>query len=137
MSNRPDKPTFRIVVKYFLLQLPDQTVFALILFLSRQLFEFPASLAWGLFALWVGKDIFLFPFLWRFYDPSQHLDRFQMVGRKGFTLSPLSPDGYVQVRGERWKADLAEGQSPIEKGETICVKAINGLKLTVKTCAED
>jgi membrane-bound ClpP family serine protease len=56
----------------------------------------------------VGKDIFLFPFLWRFHDPNQYPDRFRMVGRKGFTLTHLNPDGYVQVQEERWQAGIYE-----------------------------
>ena len=76
-----------------------------------------------------------FPFLWRFYDPNQYWDRFRMVDRKGFALTHLNPDGYVQVQGERWQAGIYEEQAPIEKGEAICVEAINGLKLTVRPCA--
>jgi membrane-bound ClpP family serine protease len=85
----------------------------------------------------VGKDIFLFPFLWRFHDPNQYPDRFRMNGRKGFALTRLNPDGYVQVQGERWQAGIYEEQASIEQGEAICIKAINGLKLTVRSCTED
>jgi membrane-bound ClpP family serine protease len=85
----------------------------------------------------VSKDIFLFPFIWRFYDPNYYPDRFRMVGRKGFTLTRLNPDGYVQVQGERWQAGIEEEQVSIEKDEAICVEAINGLKLAVRSCSED
>ena len=60
-----------------------------------------------------------------------------MVGRKGFTLTRLNPDGYVQVQGERWQAVIYEKHASIEKDEAICVEAINGLKLTVRSCSED
>ena len=90
----------------------------------------------GLLGFWVGKDILLFPFLWRFYDPNQFPDRFRMVGRKGFALTRLDPDGYVQVQGERWQASIYEDHASIEKEEAICVEAINGLKLTVRPCTE-
>jgi membrane-bound ClpP family serine protease len=59
-----------------------------------------------------------------------------MVGRKGFTLTCLNPDGYVQVQGERWQAGIYEEQASIERGEAICVEAISGLKLTVRPCTE-
>jgi membrane-bound ClpP family serine protease len=85
----------------------------------------------------VGKDIFLFPFLWRFHDPNQYPDRFRMIGRKGLTLTRLNPDGYVQVQGERWQAGIYEGQASIEQGEAIRIEAVNGLKLTVRPCTED
>ena len=137
MDKKTDKPPLRVVIKYFLLQLPGQATFILILVLIRQWLEAPAYLMWGLLGFWVGKDIFLFPFLWRFHDPNQYPDRFRMVGRKGFTLTHLNPDGYVQVQGERLQAGIYEEQTSIEKGEAICVEAINGIKLTVRPCTED
>ena len=137
MDKKTDKPSLRVLIKYFLLQLPGQIVFILILVLVRQWLEVPTYLMWGLLGFWVGKDILLFPFLWRLYDPNQFPDRFRMVGRKGFTLTHLNPDGYVQVQGERWQAGIYEENTPIEKGEAICVEAIKGLELAVRPCPED
>ena len=137
MDKRSDRPPLRVVIKYFLLQLPGQVAFILILVVGRQWLEAPAYLIWGLLGFWVGKDIFLFPFLWRFHDPNQYPDRFRMVGRKGFALTRLNPVGYVQVQGERWQAGIYEGQASIEQGEAIWIEAVNGLKLTVRPCTED
>jgi membrane-bound ClpP family serine protease len=136
MDKKPARPTVRIVIKYFLLQLPGQIAFILILLLVRQWLEAPAYVLWGLLGFWVGKDIFLFSFLWRFYDPEQYPDRFRMIGRKGFALTRLDPDGYVRVQGERWQAGVYEAHASIEKDEAICVEAINGLKLKVRSCSE-
>jgi membrane-bound ClpP family serine protease len=137
MDKNHNRPSLRIIGKYILLQLPGQVSFAFILILVRQWLEAPAYLIWGLLAFWIGKDLFLFPFLWRFYDPDRYPDRFDMVGRKGIVLNRLNPDGYVRVRGERWQAGIAEGQDPVEPGETIWVVAVDRLKLTVKRCTED
>jgi membrane-bound ClpP family serine protease len=136
MDKKTDKPPLQVVIKYFFLQLPGQATFILILVLTRQWLEAPAYLMWGVLGFWVIKDIFLFPFLWRLYDPNQYPDRFRMVGRKGLTLTHLNPDGYVQVQGERWQAGIYEEQACVEKGKVICVEAINGLKLTVRPCTE-
>ena len=137
MEKKLSRPSVRMVIKYFLLQLPGQIAFILILLLVRKWLETPAYLLWGLLGFWVGKDIFLFPFLWRFYDPEQYPDRFRMVDRRGFALTRLDPDGYVQVQGERWQAGVYEAHASIEKDETICVEAINGLKLKVRSRSED
>jgi membrane-bound ClpP family serine protease len=137
MDKKPARPSVRILIKYFLLQLPGQIAFILILLLVRQWLEIPDYLVLGLLGFWVSKDIFLFPFLWRFHDPKQYPDRFRMIGRKGFTLTRLNPDGYVQVQGECWQASIYEEHTSIEKEETICVEAINGLKLTVRPSTED
>lgn len=137
MDKRHNTLSLRIIIKYILLQLPGLALFALILLFLQHWVKVPSFLAWGLLVLWVGKDIFLFPFLWRFYDPDQYSDRFRMVGRKGFAMTRLNPDGYVRVQGERWQACIAEGRAPVEQGEAICVAAAAGLKLTVRACAED
>ena len=137
MEKKLSRPSVRMVIKYFLLQLPGQIAFILILLLVWKWLEAPAYLLWGLLGFWVGKDIFLFPFLWRFYDPEQYPDRFRMVDRRGFALTRLDPDGYVQVQGERWQAGVYEAHASIEKDETICVEAINGLKLKVRSRSED
>jgi membrane-bound ClpP family serine protease len=137
MDKKHGRPPLRIIVKYFLLQLPGIATFALILILVRRWMQLPAYLAWALLGVWVAKDIFLFPILWRFYDPHQYPDRFRMIGRKGFALTCLNPGGYVLIKGERWQADVCEGNAPVEQGREICVEAVNGLKLTVRPCAEE
>jgi len=136
-NKKHDRPPLRVVIKYFLLELPGQVTFILILVLARQWLEAPAYLVWGLLGFWVGKDIILFFYLWRFYDPNQYPDRFRMVGRKGFALTRLHPDGYVQVQGERWQACIDEEQASIEQGEVVCIEAISGLKLTVRPFSKE
>ena len=76
MNKKIGWPTLRIAAKYFLLQLPGIAAFALILILIRHWMEFPAYLAWALLGIWVGKDIFMFPILWRFYahSPAEVVD---------------------------------------------------------------
>lgn len=137
MAKRPSRPPLRIVVKYFLLQLPGQVLFALVLLLFRRWVEVSGYFTWGVLGLWIAKDVCLFPFLWRFYDSNHYPDRFRMAGRKGYALTRLNPDGYVQVHGERWQAAIADGQAPIAPGRAIRVQAINGLTLTVAPCADD
>lgn len=135
-SKQSGRPPLRIVLKYTLLQLPGQALFVLILLLARQWVPMPDHLIWGLIGVSVAKDILLFPFLWRHYGLSYFPDRFQMIGRRGLTLTRLNPDGYVRVRGERWQARTIETTVPIEKGQEVCVDAIDGLKLTVRICTD-
>jgi membrane-bound serine protease (ClpP class) len=137
MKKTPKRPTLRVAVKYGLLQLPGQVLFVLILLLARQWVDIPGYVLIGLISLSVGKDIVLFPFLWRYYDASLFPDRFDMIGRTGFALSRLDPEGFVRVRGERWRAGIAADEAPVEKGTAICVDGIEGLRLTVRPCEED
>jgi membrane-bound ClpP family serine protease len=136
-SVKQTKPSFKIVLKYALLQIPSLIFLILVLIVLRQWFDIPVYLALGFIALWVAKDIILFPFLWRYYDADQLPDRFTMVNSTGLAISRLEPEGYVQIRGERWLARTAETEKPIERGKGIRVKNIRGLKLMVEPLTED
>jgi membrane protein implicated in regulation of membrane protease activity len=52
-----------------------------------------------------------------------------IVGSEGVVQQDLAPEGYVQVRGELWKASSTE--SGLKKGEEVIITGIDGLKLTV------
>jgi membrane protein implicated in regulation of membrane protease activity len=52
-----------------------------------------------------------------------------IVGSEGVVQQDLAPEGYVQVRGELWKASSAGGG--LKRGEEVIVTGIDGLKLTV------
>lgn len=52
-----------------------------------------------------------------------------IVGSEGIVQQDLAPEGYVQVRGELWKASSPAGV--LKKGEEVIVAGIDGLKLTV------
>jgi len=52
-----------------------------------------------------------------------------IVGSEGVVQQDLAPEGYVQVRGELWKASSSGGG--LKKGEEVIITGIDGLKLTV------
>jgi membrane-bound ClpP family serine protease len=54
-----------------------------------------------------------------------------MVGSSGIAVDQLSPSGYVRINGELWRAKINENESVIKKGETITVRCLDGLTLTV------
>ncbi len=82
--------------------------------------------------LWVVKDAFLFPFVWRAYDRRQERSLQIMIGKKGLAKERLAPSGYIFIHGELWKAEIAEGSPPIEEGETVRVEGIRGRILLVR-----
>jgi membrane protein implicated in regulation of membrane protease activity len=53
-----------------------------------------------------------------------------IVGSEGIVQQDLAPEGYVQIRGELWKASSTAGG--LKKGEEVIVTGIDGLKLTVE-----
>ncbi|MGD8226382.1 MAG: NfeD family protein [Desulfobacteraceae bacterium] len=122
----------RILLKYWLLQLPALALLALILMFAQRWVDLPAWIFWGSLSIWVVKDAVLYPFVWRAYDWGHSKDSNSMVGTKGTAKERLAPSGYVQVRGELWKAELAKGHQPVEEGEAVLVQEIRGLTLIVQ-----
>jgi membrane protein implicated in regulation of membrane protease activity len=124
-------PTVGIAFKYFLLQVPSLILLAAILWWARKWFGLPGSLVWLILLIWVGKDVLLFPLLWRYYDSKQLSDHFEMVGRQGIALNDLNPEGYVKINAERWKAVNSDADAAVTAGDKVYVKAVNGLTLEV------
>lgn len=126
----------RILLRYWLLQLPALALLVLILIFAQRWVDLPAWIFWGALVIWVVKDAVLYPFLWRAYDWDHVSDSNPMLGARGTAKERLTPLGYVKVRGELWQAELMEGSRPVEEGEPILVEQIRGLTLIVRPAAE-
>ncbi len=55
-----------------------------------------------------------------------------LVGRTGTVRSEFAPSGIVQLGGEQWTAELAEGEDPIPLGTLVIVERLEGLRLIVR-----
>jgi len=124
----------RAARKYLILQLPGVVLLVIALILIRRWVDLPAWLFWGLIVMWVGKDVVMFPFVRKAYEPQD--DANPMIGSLGVVEKRLSPSGFVRIRGELWKAHVPDGSMPIDRGETIRVSAIEGMTLIVERAAE-
>jgi membrane-bound ClpP family serine protease len=120
------------LVKYTLLQLPVIVLLTIVLLVIRRWVDIPLWLILGIIAFWAVKDIIMFPIVWRSYDQSRPGDATSIIGIWGFAKDRLAPTGYIQVRGELWRAEVMEGDAPIEKGERVRVMEIEGLTLLVQ-----
>jgi len=120
------------LAKYILLQLPIIVLLTIFLFVIRQWVDLPPWLIVGIIALWTIKDIAMFPVVWRAYDQSRPGDATSIVGVRGTVTERLAPSGYVQIRGELWRAEVMQGGKPIEKGKRVLVVGIEGLTLLVR-----
>jgi membrane protein implicated in regulation of membrane protease activity len=132
MTGEKERWTGRIVLKYTLLQIPGLALLVLILWLAKRWIELPSWLLWVLPALWVAKDIVLFPMVWRAYDSRARGADAALVGVLGVAREPLAPAGYVRVRGELWKGRVPEGKPFVHRGETVRIRAVDGLTLVVE-----
>lgn len=123
----------RILVRYTLLQLPGLAVFVIIMVFVQHWVNLPVWILWGSFAVWVAKDVILYPFVWRAYDQHHEEGANAMIGAQGVAKERMAPSGYVLVRGELWKAELEKGSPPIEKGARVWVRKTRGLTLIVQS----
>jgi membrane protein implicated in regulation of membrane protease activity len=121
----------RIIIRYTILQLPGLALLVLILVFVQGWVDLPAWVFWGSISIWVFKDTILFPFVRRAYDWDRPQGTNSMVGEQGIAKEWLAPWGYVQIRGELWKAELTEGSPPLEKGVRVRVEGTRGLRLVV------
>lgn len=122
----------RILSKYILVQLLEIAVFVLLLMLVGQWIHIPLWLKWGLIGLCVAKEIISYPLVWRSYDWGYREENNPMMGLSGIAKDRLDPYGYIIVRGELWKAKVAETGLTIEKDANVLVRGIKGLTLLVE-----
>jgi membrane protein implicated in regulation of membrane protease activity len=123
---------FRVSIRYTLFQIPSWGLLIFILMLVRQWVNLPLWFFWGAIAVWLAKDMILFPFVWRAYDRDRLRELQSLVGTEGIVEERLAPCGYVRVHGELWRAEMKRDKSPIEKGEIVKIQRIEGLKLLVE-----
>jgi membrane protein implicated in regulation of membrane protease activity len=121
-----------VVLKYVLLQIPAAALVVVLLMVLREWLDFPLWVAWAIMGVWIGKDIALFPFVWRSYDRHRPGDPFSMVGEKGIAEERLDPHGYARVHGELWKVEVTGNNAPVGKGEAIRIQEVRGLILMVQ-----
>jgi membrane protein implicated in regulation of membrane protease activity len=120
----------RPFTRYLLLELPGWVIAAVVLAWLWPLGGLDPWLGAGVFALWVAKDLAVYPFLRIAYEPGRTGVE-QLVGLRGVVSRAVDPVGYVRLRGERWRAELAPGERPIPAGVEVEVRSAEGLTLRV------
>lgn len=126
------RPNARVIGKYALFQIPGLILLAAAMAVFDHWLPIPV---WAWFAVlggWVLKDALIFPFVWRSFDDEVHGHSYSPVGLIGLALEPLDPAGRIRVRGERWRAELAEGRDPLPAGAKVRVVSARGLILYVE-----
>lgn len=121
----------RTLTRYLLLQVPSWLLVALLLAGLHQWIALSPWVAIGLLVLWVAKDFVLYPSVRSAYEPSAQSASEQLIGMQGIARERLAPYGYVQVRGELWRATAEPLDRPILPGTPIRVRHADGLTLIV------
>jgi len=118
------------LLRYAAFQLPEWLLVLLLLLGIHHYTETPGWVLWLGGTGFVVKDLLLFPWMRRAYektanDPGEHL-----VGRAGTVVEALSPEGWVRVNAELWRARSERGVIPA--GSTVQVRALRGHWLLVE-----
>lgn len=132
MVNRFKNIPGRAVRRYVLINLPGAVALVVVLVLVQNYFGIPTWLLVLIAGLWVMKEIVVFPFVWKSYDPDRPGISGVLAGADGIVLEPLAPRGRVRVRGESWKAECVAPGDRLDRGERVRVLRREGLILLVE-----
>ena len=119
-------------LKYLLFQIPGWIIAAIVL-IGLVRWQWLASwVAIACFAGWLFKDLLLYRFLRRAYEPGV-TGAARLVGEKGIAEGDLMPSGYVRVRGELWRAVVSPPDRTIPSGAEVEIIDAERMELTVRT----
>lgn len=133
MTKRHETPAgSSTFARYIRFQVPGVVVLgaALIAAVRYDLVALPMAV--GLLLLWIAKDLALYPLLKRAYEPSGRGYPSRLIGSCGRAREDLTPQGYVFVAGELWRAEAEDAEPPIRAGEAIMVTGAVGTRVRVR-----
>jgi membrane protein implicated in regulation of membrane protease activity len=117
-------------LRYWLFQAPGAVAVAALLALLVLWWDLAPRLAALFLLLWVLKDLALYPFVRKAYEPRSGGGADALIGALATARDRLEPEGYVLVGHELWRARVREGVA--EKGAPLRITAVRGLTLVVE-----
>ncbi len=120
-----------VLRRYLLFQTPGWVLAAAIAFALERWAGLDWRIALGLWLAYFVKDFILYPFLRRAYETGASGGAAALIGESGTATEDLTPRGYIRIRGELWRAELAAGSPPVRAGMRVTVRSAHGLTLTV------
>jgi membrane-bound ClpP family serine protease len=135
--NAPRARTRHVFARYLAFEAPSWLALAAVLWLLVRVWELSTSTAALVLALWVLKDLALFPVLRVAYEPSGGSGGAEnLLGALGTVSAELAPEGWVRIGAERWRARAAREHAPLAVGAAVRVTAVEGLLLRVEPARE-
>ena len=122
----------RLMARYTLFQIPGLILLSLGLAAAVRWWGLPVLAAYALVALWIAKDVILYPILRVAYESGGSGGMYEISGALGVVVQPLVPSGYVKIGPELWKAELGAGSGSVSVGSAIRVIEVRDLTLLVE-----
>jgi membrane protein implicated in regulation of membrane protease activity len=128
------RPSLRNVdstwLRYCLFQLPGALAVTGLLVLFVHWWGLAPRLAAAFLVIWLLKDLALYPFLRKAYEPRSGGGADALLGAVATARGRLDPEGYVRVGHELWRARVRRGA--VEPGDAVRVVEVQGLTLVVE-----
>jgi len=125
--------TRRVFARYLAFEAPSWVLLVVVLVVLVRVWDLSLRVAALMLALWVVKDLALFPALRIAYEPAGGSGGAEnLIGTLGTVSVDLDPEGWVRIGAERWRARVARDQSPLPAGAAVRVTSVNGLMLRVE-----
>ena len=120
--------------RYTLYQLPGIAVVCALATLGTYWFSLPAWTIPTAAAVWVVKDVLLYPALKTAYEGAKPAGQESMVGLVGTATEDLCPRGQVRIGPELWRA---ESSTAVLAGDPVRVTGSDGMTMLVEPAKPD
>ena len=118
-------------IKYLLFQIPGWIIAAAVLTALVHWEFLTKGIAVLCFFGWLLKDLLLYPFFRRAYEPGV-TGSARLVGSKGIAEGDLTPKGYIRVRGELWRAVASPADHVLRSGTEVEIIGAERMEVFVR-----
>ena len=118
-------------IKYLLFQIPGWIITATALAVLVHWVSLPKWLAVLGFFGWLLKDLLVYPFFRRAYEPGV-TGSARLVGSRGIAAGDLTPNGYIRVRGELWHAMVSPADRVVRSGTEVEIVGAERMEVFVR-----
>jgi len=118
-------------IKYLLFQIPGWIVAATILAVLVHWESLPTWLGVVCFCGWLLKDLLVYPFFRRAYEPSV-TGSARLIGSRAVAEGDLAPTGYIRVRGELWRAVVSPADQVVRSGTEVEIVSAERMEVFVR-----
>ncbi len=120
------------LLRYLFFQIPGWVIAAVVAVGLRHWEIVPLWVAVLGFSLWVLKDLAFYPLLRSAYESHVKSGSEALVGKKGVAQSDITPEGYIRINGELWRAVAEPAGVVIAAGTDVEVLGAEGMKVVVR-----
>ena len=118
-------------IKYLLFQIPGWIIAAAVLTALVHWEFLTKGIAVLCFFGWLLKDLLLYPFFRRAYEPGV-TGSARLVGSKGIAEGDLTPKGYIRVSGELWRAVASPADHVLRSGTEVEIIGAERMEVFVR-----